>query len=44
MSADKKEESALKFQQIVKAYEVLTDPKKYDNWQKFGDPDGSKVS
>jgi preprotein translocase subunit Sec63 len=23
------------------AYEVLTDEKKYDNWQKYGHPDGS---
>lgn len=27
----------------MKAYEILTDPKKHDNWQKYGDPDGSKA-
>lgn len=29
------------FQKIVKAYETLTDEKKYNNWQKYGNPDGS---
>lgn len=29
------------YQKVVKAYEVLTDAKKYDNWQKYGNPDGS---
>ncbi|CDW85549.1 dnaj-like sec63 [Stylonychia lemnae] len=30
-----------KFAELVKAYEILTDKKKYDNWQKYGNPDGS---
>ena len=30
-----------KFEIIVKAYETLTDKSKYDNWIKYGNPDGS---
>eukprot|EP00347_Sterkiella_histriomuscorum_P016782 403351874 len=26
---------------LVKAYEILTDETKYDNWKKYGNPDGS---
>ncbi len=29
---EKQEEATLKFQQIVKAYETLTDSTKYNNW------------
>ena len=29
------------YEQVVKAYKTLTDPKMYDNWIKYGNPDGS---
>ena len=43
VAQEDREEAQIKFQLIVKAYEILTDPKKHDNWQKYGDPDGSKA-
>ena len=43
VSSENQEEASLKFQQIVKAYETLTDNTKYSNWQKYGDPEGSKA-
>ncbi len=30
-----------RYQLLVKAYETLTDETKYNNWQKYGNPDGS---
>ena len=29
--------------ELVRAYETLTDEKKYDNWKKYGHPDGSRA-
>jgi preprotein translocase subunit Sec63 len=28
---------------LVKAHEVLTNKEKFNNWQLYGDPDGSKA-
>ena len=39
-----KEEASRKFQNLVKAYETLTDAAKYKNWQEYGNPDGSATS
>ena len=35
-----KEKVRLEFIRIVKAQEILTDPIKKENWEKYGDPDG----
>ncbi len=37
------EAASERFQRIVRAYETLSVSAKYDNWQKYGDPDGSKA-
>ncbi len=40
---EEQESAKHKFQEIVKAYSILTDAQKYDNWQKYGHPDGSRA-
>lgn len=42
MSQEEKDHIRLQFRLIVKAYEILTDPEKKENWEKYGDPDGPK--
>lgn len=36
------EKARARFDRLVKAYETLTKQEKFDNWIKYGDPDGSK--
>ena len=35
------EKARARFERLVKAYETLTKQEKYDNYVKYGDPDGS---
>lgn len=42
MSIEEQEKAAEIFIEIVRAYETLTDEVKYDNYLRYGNPDGSK--
>ena len=41
LNPEQQEEGRMKWLQIVKGYETLTDEKKFQNWLDFGDPSGS---